>query len=60
VFVRSAAELEWIKDVLSTSKAIKLAEKYPDEQLKSLRSARTYLKFKSIVEAIRSIKEYSS
>jgi hypothetical protein len=27
VVVRSAAELEWIKDVLSTSKAIKLAEK---------------------------------
>jgi hypothetical protein len=27
VVVRSAAELEWIKDVLSTSKTIKLAEK---------------------------------
>jgi len=37
VVVRSAAEIEWIKEVLSTSKAIKLAEKieskYSDERL---------------------------
>jgi predicted metal-dependent phosphotriesterase family hydrolase len=56
VVVRSAAKLEWIKDILSNPKVVELAEKMikvnPQTKKSTLEPIHTHLKFKNISEDI--------
>jgi hypothetical protein len=55
--VRSAAKLEWIRDVLLNPKVVELAERMvkvnPQTNKSTLEPVHTFLKFKNIGEDIR-------